>query len=218
MRRVAVAAALAVGLLTGTAPAAAQADALEAAARLVEEGRHAEARPLLVELMRREPGNGRAAFLAGRVHLSLNEADAAVRQLERAAQREPGNAEYHVWLGRAYGLQLTGANALRQRSIAGRMRDALEQAARLDPALPEPRLLLVEYYLRAPGIAGGDRQKALQHARALESRHPYGGALVVARVQATTGEDTAGAWQAYQEALRLDPELQQARDALRELG
>jgi tetratricopeptide (TPR) repeat protein len=188
-RRVVLAALLAGA--AAAAPASGQQDVLARAERLVEEGRYAEAKPLLTDLTRRESGNARAAYLAGRVHAQFGEADAAVRELERAVRHDARSAEYHLWLGRAYGLQLAGANVIRQRSIAARLRQSIERAMELDPARSDARLQLIEFHLRAPQLAGGDMQQALHHARELAARDPYVGSVVLARVQDAMNDSAA---------------------------
>jgi tetratricopeptide (TPR) repeat protein len=185
--------AFAAAMLAATPPdSAAQSGGIEAAARLVEERRFAEAKPLLVELTRREPRNARAVQLAGRTHVELNEPDAAVRQLERAVQLEPDSAAHHFWLGRAYALQLANTSALRARPLAGRVRSSFERAIALDPGHAGARFHLIQFHIRAPAMVGGDRALALEHARQFAARDPYAGAIILAGVHEMLG-DTAAA-------------------------
>jgi tetratricopeptide (TPR) repeat protein len=175
----------AVLLLLATASVAhpqAAPDATDQASRLVEAGRYQEAKPLLLDLTRREPGNVRAAYLAGRTLVALDDPDPAAKQLERAVQREPRNAEYVLWLGRAYGLQAQRAGTLRQAGLARKTRETFERVLALHAENLDARGHLIEFHLRAPGIVGGDRRRALAYAEEIASRDPYRGALELARV------------------------------------
>jgi tetratricopeptide (TPR) repeat protein len=175
----------AVLLLLATASVAhpqASPDATDQASRLVEAGRYQDAKPLLLDLTRREPGNVRAAYLAGRTLVALDDPDPAAKQLERAVQREPRNAEYVLWLGRAYGLQAQRAGTLRQAGLARKTRETFERVLALHAENLDARGHLIEFHLQAPGIVGGDRRRALAYAEEIASRDPYRGALELARV------------------------------------
>jgi tetratricopeptide (TPR) repeat protein len=167
------------------------ADAAAAAEQLVAAGRYQEARPLVLDLARREPANVRASYLAGRTLVVLDEPDPAARHLERAVQREPQNADYVLWLGRAYGLQAQRAGTLRQAGLARRTRDTFERVLVLDPTNLDARGHLIEFHLQAPGIVGGDRRKALAYAREIAERNPYRGAMELAGVHGAMNDAAA---------------------------
>jgi tetratricopeptide (TPR) repeat protein len=181
-------------VLLAAAPAFGQAPSVDAAERLLEAGRHAEAKALLQELARRHPSDAHIANLAGWVHVQLGEADAAVRELERAVRLAPRNPLYHVRLGESYALQLAGASTLRQRAIADRMRGSWERALELDPSNVPARARLVEYHLRAPAIAGGDARRAREHADALHTYNDFAGKLMLSMVHQAAGDMKA--WEA----------------------
>lgn len=164
---------------------------LDQVARLIEEGRYQEAKTRIDEVVRREPANPRAAFLAGQVRLSLGETDQAVRELERATKLDAESPLYHLWLGRAYSVQLGQAGALRQRGIATRMRDAFALAVQLDPQNIDARMHLIEFHVRAPALVGGDRATALRLAQEVTRIQPYIGHSAQAHAY-TALHDTAG--------------------------
>ena len=72
-----------------------------------------------------------------------------------------GNADYNLWLGRAYGrraeisLQLITAPG-----FATKARQYFERSAQLNPYNLDAQSDLFEYYLEAPGFLGGGFDKA----------------------------------------------------------
>lgn len=105
-----------------------------------------------------------------------------VQGLEAAVREDPNNAVYHYWLGRAYGQQAQNANPLRQMRAASRARSSMERAVALAPDYLDGREGLMQYYLQAPGIAGGSVDKARLQAREIARRNPYRGAVALVQV------------------------------------
>ena len=83
-----------------------------------------------------------------------------------------------------YGAKAQEANIFRKPGHARRARMAFEKAVRLDPDHLAARTALVEYHLRAPGIVGGNREKALEQAGEIKSRNLTEGHLAWALIHA----------------------------------
>ena len=62
-------------------------------------------------------------------------------------------------------------------SLAGKVRNEFEAAVRLDPNNVDARSDLGEFYLEAPGIVGGGRDKAEAQTQALAALDPAKGRL-----------------------------------------
>ena len=161
---------------------------VDAAIRAFEARRYAEARPALSAAAR---DDARAPLYLGRIELIEGDAAAATKWLEQAVQRSPKNAEAHRWLGRAYARQVRRAGRLKQLSLAGRVRESFESAVRLDPASVEARRDLMQFYLLAPRIAGGGRDKAQAQARAIAARSVMHGRIAQAWVTEAAGDRAA---------------------------
>lgn len=161
---------------------------VDAAVRAFEARRYAEARPILEAAARTDP---RAPLYLGRLELLEGDAGSAVKWLEQAVQRAPASADAQRWLGRAYARQARRAGRLKQASLAGRVRGAFESAVRLDPTDVEARRDLMQYYLVAPRIVGGSRDKAQAQARAIAARSPMHGRLAAAWIAETAGDAAA---------------------------
>jgi predicted permease len=105
---------------------------------------------------------GRTAFDRGRAAFTARKFDDAAKHFEDAVKREPGVADYHLWLGHAYTRQLKGANFIRQGIIGRKIGPEYDRAVALAPTSVEAAEARLEFYMEAPGIAGG----GMDHARA----------------------------------------------------
>jgi tetratricopeptide (TPR) repeat protein len=126
--------------------------------------------------------DARSAFVAGKRALDQNDASKAVELLEKAVSLEPRSSEYYDWLGRAYGTQAERASKFKQLSLAKKTKAAWEKAITLDPGNIAAREDIIQYYLIAPGLLGGSKEKARQQAAEVKRRNAYRGALVTAQV------------------------------------
>lgn len=156
---------------------AAPASVLVEAQQLVDASRLPEAREPLEALLKREPHNVDAALLLAKVHTGLARRDEAIALLEPFAEKHPDDARVvgayaEACLRRASELT-PGFRALR---LARRGREAMERAVSLSPETIYYREGLVEFYRRAPGLAGGSIEKALLHAAEIARRDPVRGA------------------------------------------
>lgn len=122
------------------------------------------------------------AYRTGRAAMSKNDADGAVAAFEQAVARQPNNADYHFWLGSAYGNQAMKASLFKQASLAKKTKEEFERAVELDPNHVEARLGLVDYYLLAPGFMGGGEDKAQAQANELRKRDALAGHRAWARI------------------------------------
>ena len=80
--------------------------------------------------------------------------------LEKAFNAQPSNADYALWLGRAYGRRAETSGPFTAPGFASKARQYFEKAARLNPRNLEALSDLFEYYLEAPGFLGGGMDKA----------------------------------------------------------
>lgn len=103
---------------------------------------------------------GASAFEAGRDHYTSGQYELAVASLEQAVQDDPGNAEYHLWLGRSYGRSAERAPWYRALPLARRTLSQFRRAVTLDPGNRAAWEALREYYRQAPGFLGGSASKA----------------------------------------------------------
>ena len=94
----------------------------------------------------------------------------------------PKSAKCHHALGRLYGAAALAAGPLDMLKYASRIKDEFSAAVELEPANYDARRDLNQYYLQAPGIAGGSVRKAIANAEDLGKINPNHGRLLRADV------------------------------------
>ena len=104
--------------------------------------------------------DGATHQLIGRCHYLLGDFKKATEALEKAVDAEPGNSDYRLWLGRAWGRRAETSIFLTAPGYASKARQNFEKAVQLNPRNAEALNDLFEYYLEAPGILGGGQDKA----------------------------------------------------------
>ena len=141
---------------------------------------------------------------AGRAALERDDHEKAVELYEQAIELAPNNADYHYYLGAAYGELAQKSGLLKQASLAKKTKNAFEKAVALDPNHIEARLALIDYYTIAPGFMGGDHDKALQQAAEIKKRNGIEGHRAYARVY-TRQKKTDLARKEFVDAVRENP-------------
>lgn len=150
---------------------------LAAAEALIAAQRLPEAREPLEALIAREPANLEALLLLARVYDRMGRRDDGIALLEPVVKAHPDDARVSGLCG---GMSLLRAGELgagfRALRLARHGRDLMERAVRLAPDEISYREGLVDFYRQAPGLAGGDMDKAREHADAIARLDPVRGA------------------------------------------
>ncbi len=126
--------------------------------------------------------DARIFHLIGRNYYMLGDYKKATDYLSKAVEADPGNSEYHHWLGRAWGRRAETSSPFTAPGYASRARSAFEKAVQLDPHNLEAINDLFEYYLQAPGFLGGGFDKAAALAKRVAQLDPVEGYYVQARL------------------------------------
>jgi tetratricopeptide (TPR) repeat protein len=128
-------------------------------------------------------GNDAEAFhLLNRAFYALENWDQAIRTGERAVELAPNKSEYHLWLGRSYGQKADKASIFSAPGLAKEARKHFEKAVELNGNDVSARSDLAEFYLEAPGIIGGGKDKAKAQADVLARQDPALGHWISARM------------------------------------
>lgn len=149
---------------------------------LLAAGRADDAITTLRSKINTSPGDAEAHNLLCRAYFSMGDWDRGISACEKAVALDPNNSRFHLWLGRVYGEKADAANFLSGASLAGKVRNEFEAAVRLDANNVEARSDLGEFYLEAPGIVGGGRDKAEAQAQALAALDPSKAAYLKGRI------------------------------------
>ena len=172
----------------------------DAAPSLLAQGRVDEAIHALRGQISASPNDPEAHNLLCRAYFALGEWDRGISNCERAVTLDPRNSRYHLWLGRVYGEKADKANFLTAAGLAKKVHTEFETAVQLNPDNVDARTDLAEFYLEAPGIVGGGRDKAEAQAQTLASIDPARGHWVVGRI-AEKKKDLAAAEKEYRAAI-----------------
>jgi tetratricopeptide (TPR) repeat protein len=135
-----------------------------------------------------------------RAHFELEAWDAAIPDCEKAVSLAPDNGLYRLWLGRAYGEKADRSNFFKAAGLAGKLRTEFERSVELAPDNWQARTDLAEFYLEAPAIVGGGKDKARAQAALLLPLNPGIAHWVNARI-AEKDKDTTTAEQEYRAAI-----------------
>jgi len=147
-----------------------------------------------------------ANYLMSRVLMAWNDSNAALPYAEKAVKLSPQNAEYHWALAQVVGNQAEKANIFRQIGLAKRFRSETETVLKLDPKHVEAHYGMMMYYFKAPGIVGGDKNKAYAEADEIGKIDRAKG--YVALVRLAQEEKQPGKVEAlYKQANDADPKL-----------
>jgi cytochrome c-type biogenesis protein CcmH/NrfG len=163
---------------------------------LLASGRVDEAIAALQAKIKTSPKDAASYNLLCRAYFALGDWNRGSSACERAVDLEPNNSLFHLWLGRIYGEKADAANFLSAAMLAGKVRREFETAVQLSPDSVAARTDLAEFYLEAPGIVGGGKDKALAQAKTLATLDPAKAHWVKARI-AQKNHDDADAEKEY---------------------
>jgi tetratricopeptide (TPR) repeat protein len=145
-------------------------------------GRADEALQSLNAVLARDPNDAEAHNFRCRVYYEESEWDKAISDCEAAVALDPNNSNNHLWLGRAYGQKASHVSPLGGYKLAHKVRDEFEKAVQLDPKNAAALADLGEFNARAPGVAGGSRDRAQELVSRLQPLDPAAALLLQARV------------------------------------
>ena len=137
-----------------------------------------EARQFFEAAHQQQPTNTSAPFYLGRIAYAQKNYEQAIPWFKEAVDAEQCNADYHMWLGRAYGRhveQMSMFRKLRNVSLVKHARTHFEKAVGCDPTHVAAHWDLMRYYIEAPGFVGGSRKKAEEQAAIITRLDPAEG-------------------------------------------
>ncbi|MBA3849724.1 MAG: hypothetical protein C0502_06980 [Opitutus sp.] len=177
----------------------------DAVRQLLRERKFAEAEAAATKLTLAHPNEADAFVLLGTVRMNKDDAEGAVKALEKAAELAPGDSEVQRRLGDAYGRSAQKAGVLSKFGWAKKCLAAYEKAVALDPKSIAARLSLLGYYQNAPGMAGGGMDKAYAQAAEIKKLDADRGRLAFAQLYAADKKWTE-AFSELEEVLKADPD------------
>jgi tetratricopeptide (TPR) repeat protein len=167
---------------------------------LLAAGRVDEVIPILQQQIAHSPSDAEAYNFLCRAYFMLEQWDRGVEACERARNLDPQKSLYHLWLGRIYGEKASRAGMFSAAGLAKKVRISFERAVELDPRSWEARSDLAEFYVEAPAIVGGGKDKARQQAEEIQPLNPAMAHRVLAKI-AEKDKDMALAEREYRAAI-----------------
>jgi tetratricopeptide (TPR) repeat protein len=164
------------------------------AERLIEAGHWKQARTI-VEARARQSQDALTDFLLSQIHNAFGDHQSPLPLAEKAVALDGTVAKYHRQIAEVTGVMAQHAGLFQQLLLARRFRGEIDAALSLDPRDVQALRDLMEFYLLAPGIVGGDRNKAPATAIRIARVDPLEGYLAHARLAEAAGNP------AHQEAM-----------------
>ncbi len=137
---------------------------LQTAKSQFDGGAFSSAAAVLAGVLAKHPENALAHFWLARCYNELHDYDRAVTHAELSVSLDPTNSLYHQWLAHSYGMK---AERDRNFFLARKVRKELEKAVLLDPKNVAARRDLQEFFMDAPWLVGGSKEKARDTANAI---------------------------------------------------
>ena len=150
--------------------------------KLIEVGHWKRARTLVERKLQETPDDANATFLLSQIRAAFGDRTAPSDLAEKAVRLDGKVARYHRQLAEIQGLLAQRANVFQQIGLARRFRKEIDTAIEQDPRDVQALRDLLEFYLRAPGIVGGDIKKAESTAQQVAALDQCEGFLAKARI------------------------------------
>ncbi len=158
-------------------------------------------------------GNDAAAqYYLAFIKFQQGDLDGSLALAEKAAAADPKNAECRYLIASIYGRKAESASIFSQLGLARRYKKEAEATIEINPLHIDARVGLLEYHLRAPGIAGGDKKKADQYINEIMRIDPAQGYLAQAR-KARIEKQSEQLEGLYLKAMEANPKSYQAHMA-----
>ena len=150
--------------------------------RLIEAGHWKRARAIVEVRIREAPDDPLANFLLSQIRNAFGDRNSPLALAEKASALDPKTAKYHRQIAECLGVMAQHSGAFRQLLLARRFRREIDTALALDPRDTQALRDLTEFYLLAPGLLGGDLQKAGEVANRIGKIDATEGFLAQARI------------------------------------
>jgi tetratricopeptide (TPR) repeat protein len=157
------------------------------AENLIEAGHWKRARAI-VEANARQSHDALTQFLLSQIHNAFGDRESPLPLAEKAVALDGNIAKYHRQVAEVTGVMAQHAGFLQQILLARRFRHEIDTALSLDARDVQGLRDLMEYYLLAPGIVGGDKDKAREIAARIARVDAVQGYLAQARLAEVAGE------------------------------
>lgn len=155
---------------------------LTQAEQFIIAGHWKRARALVQTHILEAPNDPLANYLLSQIRNAFGDHVTPQALAEKAVALDGKTAKYHRQYAEVLGVMAQHANMLQQLVLARRFRREIDSALMLDPRDTQALRDLIEFYLLAPSIAGGDQRKAEEIAGRIAQIDVAEGFLAKARI------------------------------------
>jgi Tfp pilus assembly protein PilF len=152
------------------------------AERLIDAGHWKRARTLVETRLREAPADALSQFLLSQIRGAFGDRSTPLALAEKAVALDGRTAKYHRQLAEVLVVTAQHAGAFRQLLLARRFRGEIDAALSSDPRDLQALRDLLEFYLLAPGLIGGDPGRAVGVAARIGGIDAVEGLLGQARI------------------------------------
>jgi tetratricopeptide (TPR) repeat protein len=183
--------------------------------RMIVAGHWKQARAIVEQRIRENSRDALATYMLSMIRNAFGDHESPLTLAEKAVALDGSVGKYHRQLAEALGVKAQHSGMLQQLFLAHRFRKEIDTAIALDPGDIQAKRDLMEFYLLAPGVAGGDKRKAESAAEAIARVDPCAGFSAQVRL-AEFRSDKKRAAEFLRKAVEADPHNYRARIALAE--
>ena len=155
---------------------------LENGINLYDQEKYEEAKQIFETILDDNDDIAEAHQYLAKCLFNIGELDDAIEHGEKAVELDDKNPEYHFELGMMYAEDARDASIFRAPFIVGDIKEQFERTVELDPEHLQGRIGLAQFYLQAPGIAGGDIDKALEQAQIVVTMDEMRGRFLLSQI------------------------------------
>lgn len=155
---------------------------LESGIKLYDQDNYEAAKSKFESVLKKNNSNAEAHYYLSKCLFNIGDLDDAIEHGEIAVELNDKNAEYHFNLGVLYAEDARDASIFRAPLIAGNIKKQFLRTLELDPDHLQGRIGLTQFYIQAPGISGGDLDKALEQANIVLKMDEMQGRFLLSRI------------------------------------
>jgi tetratricopeptide (TPR) repeat protein len=152
------------------------------AEKLIASGHWKRARALIEQRLHAKPDDPEALFMLSQIRNAFGDHSSPLGLAEKAVLLNGSVARYHRQLAEVQGIMAQHAGPLQEIMLGRRFRKEIDIALKLDPRDVQAHRDLLEFYLLAPGILGGEVKKAEITAQQISALDAAEGYLAKARI------------------------------------
>jgi tetratricopeptide (TPR) repeat protein len=156
--------------------------ALENGINLFNQEMYDAARLIFETILEENNDIAEAHYYLGKCFFRLGDLDEAIAHGENAVELDDENVEYHFELGMMYVEDARDASIFTAPFVASNIKEQFQRTIELDPDHLQGRIGLAQFYLQAPGISGGDVDKALEQAQIVVTMDEMQGRFLLSRI------------------------------------